>query len=483
MAADPMVSTVSVCVTAGLSGEALCDVAATHSWTWGEVKQVVELLVGIPTREQRLLFDCAPLCDFERVDASIAGSSGRATVSLVRLASAEWLDADAGGRFATVLRERGFSVSGSLSKNCLVVRRAASSAAVATSRPREDEACIARIVLTGPLDACARAAVLRECAQLRRIAPHPNLIPLHGIFVDDGFCTVLTSFADGGDLRRVIAGVRAAEESIPEPAVLWVLRQVLAGLAHLHGQGALHRDLRSSKIYLCEGNTRVRIGACKPDIQSQAEAGMAVESDDFLERFAYLAPELMMNEAYERHADMWAIGTICFQLCSLRLPFLGRSLLDQAMLVMDAQPDWALMASRSPQLRAVTCRLLSKDAQERPTAVGLLQDELFVEAAADPCRPFGGTAPLWNVEPLAPRPTAPAAFVPGPEGSMHAGVSTDREQLRPPMRPSVSVRSRHLLTHLMGEAGKELDITSPSGGSKRGAPSRAAQRMVLETVM
>lgn len=95
-----------------------------------------------------------------------------------------------------------------------------------------------------------------------------------------------------------------------------------------------------------------------------------------------MSPELMRNERYDFHVDMWALGCICFELCSLDLPFAAASLLQLAMQVMDSEPAWDKLEGRSEQLIYVNHWLLQKDVKNRPTASRVLEESLFAEGGA-----------------------------------------------------------------------------------------------------
>eukprot|EP00490_Sorites_sp_Unknown_P026191 CAMPEP_0114643902 /NCGR_PEP_ID=MMETSP0191-20121206/3663_1 /TAXON_ID=126664 /ORGANISM="Sorites sp." /LENGTH=341 /DNA_ID=CAMNT_0001856291 /DNA_START=263 /DNA_END=1288 /DNA_ORIENTATION=+ len=183
------------------------------------------------------------------------------------------------------------------------------------------------------------------------------------------------TLAEDGDLCRVVGEAQMAHRVLPEAAVLTWLRQTLLGLEHLHNQGVVHRDLKSSNIFLCDGRRRIRIGdfGISTVLQSTAFASSCVGTP------AYMSPELMRNERYDFHVDMWALGCICFELCSLDLPFAAASLLQLAMKVMDSEPAWDKLEGRSDELINVNRWLLQKEVMNRPTASSLLQGPLFVE--------------------------------------------------------------------------------------------------------
>lgn len=164
------------------------------------------------------------------------------------------------------------------------------------------------------------------------MSAHPNLIAYKQSFLEDGgLLFIIMTLAEDGDLCRVVGEAQVARRVLPETAVLTWLRQTLLGLEHLHNQGVVHRDLKSSNIFLCDGRRGIRIGdfGISTVLQSTAFASSCVGTP------AYMSPELMRNERYDFHVDMWALGCICFELCSLDLPFAAASLLQLAMQVMD----------------------------------------------------------------------------------------------------------------------------------------------------
>eukprot|EP00931_Biecheleriopsis_adriatica_P100452 TRINITY_DN75770_c0_g1_i1.p1 TRINITY_DN75770_c0_g1~~TRINITY_DN75770_c0_g1_i1.p1 ORF type:complete len:477 (-),score=99.42 TRINITY_DN75770_c0_g1_i1:42-1364(-) len=272
---------------------------------------------------------------------------------------------------ATRLRERGFQVVEPL--------KCAGHAAIFRVRESDDpatESFVAKVVCLAGLDAQAHAGAQQEVSLLKGLSAHPNLIAYRESFlVDAGILFIVMSLAEDGDLRRVVTEAQAVKRILPEPAVLTWLRQTLFGLEHLHQQGVVHRDLKSSNIFLCEGRRRVRIGdfGISTVLQSTAFASSCVGTP------AYMSPELMRNERYNYHVDMWALGCICFELSTLSMPFAATSLVQLATQVMEREPVWKLMQGRSEELTSVCSSMLQKDVVNRPTASEVLQHPLFAE--------------------------------------------------------------------------------------------------------
>mmetsp|Transcript_16569 Transcript_16569/g.42762 ORF Transcript_16569/g.42762 Transcript_16569/m.42762 type:complete len:372 (-) Transcript_16569:124-1239(-) len=284
-----------------------------------------------------------------------------------------------GGILAATLVARGF-------KNVQPLNSASGSATI--FRVQEDdgegaEQYVAKVVSLISLDAKGRASAQQEVSLLKGLCAHPNLIAYRQSFMEEpGDLYIVMSLADGGDLRCVVVEGMAAKQHIPEPIICSWIRQTLSGIAHLHEQGVLHRDLKSSNIFLCNGRRQVRIGdfGISRVLDSTAFASSCVGTP------AYMSPELMRNERYDYHVDMWALGCIVFELCTLRLPFAASSIVELACQVMDAEPAWSHWVG-SDELQAIARRCLQKEAGLRPTAVLLLSEPLLAEGGLGALEP------------------------------------------------------------------------------------------------
>lgn len=211
------------------------------------------------------------------------------------------------------------------------------------------------------------------------MAAHPNLIAYHDSFLEDtGFAprlVIVMSFAEDGDLRSVVMEARALERTIPEQVVLIWMRQIFAGLSHIHAQAVIHRDLKTANVFLSKRRRRILIGdfGISKVLESTLMAGTCVGTP------AYMSPEIMQNERYDYQADMWACGVICYELCTLDMPFKGTSLIDLMVQVVESEPNWGndKWTSFSSKLKDVVKYLLEKEPSKRPTATNLLEDSSF----------------------------------------------------------------------------------------------------------
>uniref|UniRef100_A0A3B3ZHY1 Protein kinase domain-containing protein n=1 Tax=Periophthalmus magnuspinnatus TaxID=409849 RepID=A0A3B3ZHY1_9GOBI len=97
--------------------------------------------------------------------------------------------------------------------------------------------------------------------------------------------------------------------------------QMCAGAKHIHDKRVLHRDLKSKNIFLTENGT-IKLG----DFGS---ACVLNNSKAFAQTYVgtpyYVAPEIWDNQPYNNKSDVWSLGCVLYELCTLQHPFQASS--------------------------------------------------------------------------------------------------------------------------------------------------------------
>lgn len=263
----------------------------------------------------------------------------------------------------------------------------------AADDPGED-VFAAKVVHLSGLDSRGRASAEQEVSFLKGISAHPNLIAYRDSFAQDlgpknPSLIIIMSFAEDGDLRGAVKESAALQRSIPEPVARSWLRQLLLGLRHMHTQAVIHRDLKSSNVFLSRKRQHLCVGdfGISTCLDSVSFANSSVGTP------AYMAPEVMQGEKYEFQADMWSVGCIAFELCALCVPFKASTLMELFNQVTVEDPDWSLWKGFSDELRDVTQRLLQKEPSKRPTSSTLLEEACFSRADEVPAELWALVAP------------------------------------------------------------------------------------------
>ena len=155
--------------------------------------------------------------------------------------------------------------------------------------------------------------------------------------------------------------------------------QVARALAHAHGAGLLHRDLKPGNVFLTQsGGVKVMdLGLAHFFGQPTGLSGTP----------AYMAPEQWKGEAQDGRTDVFALGVTLFEMLAARRPYEVRA--DRST-VLDPGPEPRLDAPRAPpRLRKLVERCIAKDPAKRPASARAVQEELLaVERAlqAGPAR-------------------------------------------------------------------------------------------------
>jgi serine/threonine-protein kinase len=85
-----------------------------------------------------------------------------------------------------------------------------------------------------------------EARAMSRLA-HPHCVSVMDYGVEEGAPYLVMDFVHGKTLRTLLD-----EGELTTARSLHIMRQLLAGLAHAHGQGIIHRDIKPANIMLTE---------------------------------------------------------------------------------------------------------------------------------------------------------------------------------------------------------------------------------------
>jgi serine/threonine protein kinase len=180
-----------------------------------------------------------------------------------------------------------------------------------------------------PTDPAYLRELQREGVTTPQIA-HPNVVRAVGFdpFADPPYLAM--EFVPGTSLRPLIAGRRL---SIDDAVV--ILRQVLAGLAHAHAQGVVHRDVKPENILIREGATDFAapgavmlsdfgLGqssrAFSPDSIAMSMSVRTPGAAELVGTLDYMPPEQRAGGAVDGRADLYACGVVLFEMLTGERP-------------------------------------------------------------------------------------------------------------------------------------------------------------------
>jgi len=100
-------------------------------------------------------------------------------------------------------------------------------------------------------------------------------------------------------------------ELLDERVVVNWFIQLLFGVKALHSKNVLHRDLKSANVFLTSNKT-LKIG----------DFGISKVLDNtsaktFVGTPYYLSPEVCENRPYNLSSDLWSLGCIIYEMCTM----------------------------------------------------------------------------------------------------------------------------------------------------------------------
>src|SRR5262249_35556752 len=100
---------------------------------------------------------------------------------------------------------------------------------------------------------------------------------------------------------------------------------------------------------------------------------------------AYMSPEQAKGKIVDRRADIWALGSLLFEMLTGKQAFVGETVAETLASVIKDEPDWkALPASTPARVRDVLRRCLVKDPKQRLRDIGDARIRIEEEIAGKP---------------------------------------------------------------------------------------------------
>jgi serine/threonine-protein kinase len=222
---------------------------------------------------------------------------------------------------------------------------------------------------------------LRLEARAAAALVHPNVAAVHALEEISGQLFIVAEYVAGLTAReRLDAGGPFSVDEAVE-----VARQVARGLGAAHGRGIIHRDLKPENILIGENHVvRIldfgiaRTIASEPERERLTAAGVTVGTP------GYMAPEQLDGAAGDVRSDLFALGTVLYELVSGANPFLGKTASSTAarILTVDPAPLSRLNPIFPPALDAIVAKCLKKDPAERYVSAAEVAAELDALAQA-----------------------------------------------------------------------------------------------------
>nr|CCA13906.1 ser/thr kinase putative [Albugo laibachii Nc14] len=191
---------------------------------------------------------------------------------------------------------------------------------------------------------------------------HENIVKYHDTIKTQASLFIILEYMENGSLAQFIKKFGNLSETL----VAMYITQVLRGLAYLHEQGVLHRDVKGANIL-----------TTKDGLVKLADFGVAVKlnetqkSNSVVGSPYWMAPEVIEMSGWSFASDIWSVGCTIIELLTTKPPYFD--LAPMAALFRIVQDDHPPLPERiSPALHDFIMKCFMKEPRLRASAEELL---------------------------------------------------------------------------------------------------------------
>jgi len=267
---------------------------------------------------------------------------------------------------------------------------------------RLDRSVALKVLPAGTLaNEAARKRFRKEALALAKLN-HPSIESVYDFDTQEGVDFLVMEYIPGVTLRD-----KLAVGPLPEKEVAHLGWQLAEGLASAHEQGVIHRDLKPGNLRLTpEGRLKILDFGLAKLVRPLGEATTIesmTETSSAAGTLPYMAPEQLLGEDVDARTDIYAAGTVLYEMATGQRPFhqeLVAAVVDH---ILHQPPPLPSTINRcvSPSLETILLKALEKDPANRyQSAKELLVDLRRLAAAAATSvavRPRREAVRFWRV--------------------------------------------------------------------------------------
>lgn len=255
-----------------------------------------------------------------------------------------------------------------------------------------------KMILAGGHAGAQEVARFRSEAEAVARLQHPNIVQIYEVSEHEGHPYFSLEYVAGGSLAGKLDGT-----PWPPRQAAALVETLARAMQAAHREGVVHRDLKPANVLLtAEGQPKItdfglakQLGAEKGQTQSGAIMGTP----------SYMAPEQAGGKSKEigPACDIYALGSILYELLTGRPPFKAATPLDTVLQVVTDEPvpPRSLQSKTPRDLETICLKCLEKSAPMRYASAAEMAEDLRRYQAGEPirARPVGGVERLlrWSL--------------------------------------------------------------------------------------
>ncbi len=195
----------------------------------------------------------------------------------------------------------------------------------------------------------------------------PRLVSIFDVMKNaDGEYFIVMEHISGPSLNELLA---AQPNGLGVEKTAYLLREIAGGLAYLHDNGIVHRDMKPANIFYEDGHIKIGDYGLSKFISVSRHSAQTAS----VGTVHYMAPEVGSGN-YHRGIDIYALGVILYEMLLGRVPFEGSSMGEVLMKHLTEQPE---VDGLPEPFGKVIRKALEKDPKDRYQSVNEMVDDML----------------------------------------------------------------------------------------------------------
>ena len=222
---------------------------------------------------------------------------------------------------------------------------------------------------------------------------HPNIVKFKDVKKTKKHFYIIMEYCNGGELSKALDKYQTKfGKPFPENIVQHIMRQIISAFRYIHEKHIIHRDVKLDNILLNYENeedkknmdlmkAQVKIidfgFACKvsPQGLQYSILGSPINMDPLILKKLNSKTKMTRQLGYNEQADIWSIGTICYQMLIGKPAFDAEDMDDLVTKVEEG--DYSIPTTMSREVVSFLNGMLQYDGKRRLTAAQLSRHDFL----------------------------------------------------------------------------------------------------------
>ena len=173
---------------------------------------------------------------------------------------------------------------------------------------------------------------------------------------------IVTEYYEDSNLRQLINIFKNEKKLISQNLIYHIVKEICLGLKELHNNNIIHGNLNPDNIYITKDH-KIKIGGFGIFKQLSNYSDYIYSKNNI---YNYNAPEIIKNYEINTKNDIWSLGCILFELCTLHYCFECNNMVGLQNKIINENHKKIDLKFYEHELQTMIGLLLNKDFRERP---------------------------------------------------------------------------------------------------------------------